>query len=143
MTHRRSPRRPEIGRGGFTMTEVTVAATLLVAVVAVVTPLAVRSGRIRQDTRRHLIACEELSNQLERLTILDGAALEEGIDQLAPSPFVADALPGVTLQAQLVNDVAGRRIVMAITWDRPPLARPITMTAWVVPQLESAEEGKP
>ena len=83
MKRLRNPRSPEIGRGGFTMTEVTVAATLLVAVVAVVTPLAVRSGQVRQDTRRHLIACEELSNQLERLTILDGAALEEGIDQLA------------------------------------------------------------
>ena len=58
-------------RSGFTLTELLVAATLLIAVLSVAAQLTVRTDRLRQDVRREQIALDELANQLDRILAAD------------------------------------------------------------------------
>ena len=55
-------------RSGTTMTELMVAAILMVSTMAIVAPLTVRTGRLWQDIRHHQLAVDTLSNELERLS---------------------------------------------------------------------------
>ena len=81
-------RRARIGRRGYTMTDLVVAATLLVGIMSFVAPLAVRSGRLWQDSRHYRLALDELSNQLERLTSLDEGERDAALAELSVSPQV-------------------------------------------------------
>ena len=120
-------------RRGTTLLELLVAATLLVSVMSVVAPLAVRSGRLWQDSRHYQLALDELSNQLERLTSLDAAALEAALAELTPSQPVRDSLPNPVLSAETIDDAESRRLVLRLQWDRVGPAEPLTLVAWLDP----------
>jgi len=133
--------RSAIRRRGFTMTELTVAATLLVGIVSVITPLAVRSGRVQRDTRCYLAALDELSNQLDRLTALDSQLLPEALEQLAPSAYIRGVLPSPELSGEVMSDGDGRRLVLRLSWDRPGDAVPLTLVGWLAPPSAIVEEA--
>jgi prepilin-type N-terminal cleavage/methylation domain-containing protein len=126
-------------RRGFTLTELLVAATLLVSIFSVVTPLAVRSGRIRQETHRYQIALDELSNQLDRLTAIDEKKLADALDELVPSPQAESELPSPELTAEIIDDADGRRLILRLTWDRPAGAVPLTLVGWLDPTPGSSD----
>ena len=125
--------RQSADRRGYMMTDLVVAATLLVAVLSVVTPLAVRSGRLWQDSRHYRLAVDELSNQLERLTSLNQAQRETALAELSPSPQVRDRLQNAVLKAETIDDVDGRRLVLQLQWDRVGPAKPVSLVAWIDP----------
>jgi len=120
-------------RRGFTMTELVVAATLLIAGLSVVAPLAVRSGRVWQDSRHYRLAVEELSNQLERLTSLDAVDRAAALSELVPSTQVSTALPNPMLSAETLTDENGTRLVLRLTWDRLGKSTPLTLVGWIDP----------
>ncbi|MGI9455341.1 MAG: type IV pilus modification PilV family protein [Aeoliella sp.] len=126
-------------RRGFTLTELLVAATLLVSILSVVTPLAVRSGRIRQDTHRHQIALDELSNQLDRLTAIDEKKLADALVELVPSRQAERVLPSPDLTTEIIDDADGRRLILRLTWDRPAGAVPLTLVGWLDPPPASSD----
>jgi len=120
-------------RDGFTITELIVAATLLVVIMSVVASLTVRSGRLWQDSRHFPLAVDELSNQLERLTSLDEASRAEAITKLSPSIQMLDTLPNPVLTAETLADESGTRLVLHLAWDRLGKSSPVTLVGWVDP----------
>jgi len=121
------------GRHGFTVTELIVAAGLLVVVMSIVTSLTVRSSRLRQDARHYRLAIDELTNHLERLTALDETDLDVAITALAVSPQIQATLPNPVLSAKRQSDVGGARLVLQLAWDRLGKFAPVTLVGWVNP----------
>jgi len=128
-------------RGGFTVTELIVAATLLVVLMSVVGTLTVSSGRLWQDTRHYRLAIDELSNQLDRLTALDDTRLTTAIAELSASPQIRSALPNPVLTAESLADENGTRVVLQLAWDRLGKSRPVSLVGWTNP-LPNKEKPK-
>ncbi|NOZ40318.1 MAG: hypothetical protein GXP24_08845 [Planctomycetes bacterium] len=135
--HSKLPKR----RGGFTVTELIVAATLLVVLMSVVGTLTVSSGRLWQDTRHYRLAIDELSNQLDRLTALDDTRLTTAIAELSASPQIRSVLPNPVLTAESLADENGTRVVLQLAWDRLGKSRPVSLVGWMNP-LPNEEEPK-
>ncbi|RPH80686.1 MAG: hypothetical protein EHM77_04755, partial [Planctomycetaceae bacterium] len=117
-------------RPGFTLIELTVAATLVIAGLTVLGSMTVATGRMWQQTRQERVANEELSNQLERLMALTPAERSAAISDLRPSAFATQTLVDVTLVAKPVSDAEGERIELAIDWDRGTPGKPLSLVGW-------------
>ncbi len=121
-------------RSGFTSTELVVASGLLVTVMAIMAPLAVRTSRLWQDSRRQQLAVEELAGEIERLTALDSAARTEAMQSLSPSESLASAAPSAEIQAETVTDDEGTRIILTLNWNELDYPRaPIQLVGWLDP----------
>ncbi len=134
--HSNKPIRVGISRrAGFTLTELVVAASLMTGLMAVVAPLTVRSGRLWQQARRHQLAIDELSNQLELLVALQPQQRKRAIADLAPSQQLLDLLPGSTMSAELVADANGARLVLSLHYGTQlqPKPLPVTLVGWLDP----------
>jgi type II secretory pathway pseudopilin PulG len=118
-------------RNAFTLTELVVAAALMVSVMAVIAPLTVHSARLLQDTRHQQLVMDELSNELERLTMLAPDERDKAIAELVPSEHVRWMLPSAEITAETVRDEDGVRLVLSLNWDRPGRPRPITFVGWL------------
>lgn len=118
-------------RPGFTLIELTVAATLVIAGLTAVGGMTVATGRMWRQTRQERIATEELSNQFERLVALTATERAAAMADLKPSAFAAQALAAVTLVAKPVSDADGERIELAIDWDRGMPGQPLTLVGWI------------
>lgn len=129
MPLRRIASRPP--RAGFTLIELTVAATLVIAGLTVLGGMTVATGRMWQQTRQERVASEELSNQLERLIALTPAERGAAISDLRPSAFATQTLVDVTLVAKPVSDAEGERIELAIDWDRGTPGKPLSLVGWI------------
>ncbi len=129
MPFRRIASRPP--RPGFTLIELTVAATLVIAGLTVLGSMTVATGRMWQQTRQERVASEELSNQLERLMALTPAERSAAISDLRPSAFATQTLVDVTLVAKPVSDAEGERIELAIDWDRGTPGQPLSLVGWI------------
>ena len=115
---------------GFTVTELLVAATLLIAIMPVVASLTVRSGRLWQDFRHYRLAIDELSNHLERLISLDASEVATAIDELSPSSHIRAALPNPVLSAEVLTDQDGTRLILQLAWDRIGKSPPVVLVGW-------------
>jgi hypothetical protein len=114
--------------------DVLAAFTLLIAVMSVATPLAVRQARLIKANRDYRLALDELSNQMDRLTALSPAQLPQAVEQLAPSDFVAARLPDSKLTGELAPAEIGTRITLQLAWkDSPAHTAPASLAAWVFP----------
>lgn len=120
-------------RRGVTFAELIVAAALLIGGMSLVGQLTVTNGRLLQQSRQHRLALDEISNQLEWLTTLDGEDLALAIEDLAPSDTAVSALANPTLNAELVEDDDGSRLTLSIQWEKPQPSAPIKLTAWIRP----------
>ena len=121
----------EDARGASTVTELVVAASLLVSLIGASVPLVVKSGRLWQETREHELAIDELSNQLERLTALPDADRDIAIAELKPSNTVQATLVDVRIESQTIRDKAGERLLLTIDWDRTVDAKPLSLVGWL------------
>ncbi len=117
-------------RRGTTVADLLVAATLLAAMMTTVMTITLRSGRLRQQTRQHQLALDELSNQLERILSLDATARDDAIRDLKPSEHLVNSLPGCTLAAKVEDS---ERIVLSLNWDRTINSTPVILTGWLDP----------
>jgi hypothetical protein len=132
------------GRCGASSIEVFVALALLTSVLSLSAPLVVRHGRMLIAHRHYRIALEELTNQLERLTAMRADEVPVAVEQIAPSPFAAARLPGLTLRAQLDSADMGQRVTLAITWDEPERRQaPVVLAAWIAAEPIPAADEPP
>jgi hypothetical protein len=118
-------------RRGLTITEVVVAATLVVSMIGLVAPLTVRVGRVWQSTRQYRLAFNELANQMELLISLEVARCEDSLPTLKPSANVVQSLPGAKLEGEMIRDEDGTRLVLSLNWDRGSQSVPISLVGWL------------
>lgn len=118
-------------RSGTTLTEMIVAATLMASTMAIVAPLTVRTGRLWQDSRRHQLVMDELSNELERLTRLPAEQRKRAIADLTPPDYLQTSLPSATFAAETIRDGDGTRLLLSMNWDRPGKPKPVTLVGWL------------
>ena len=124
---------PLKNRTGTTMTELVVAATLMVSALGIVAPLTVRSGRMWQESRQHELVLEELTNEFERLASLSPQQRELEMAELEPSEHLLHSLPSAKLSAKKIHDSNGTRLVMSVDWDRRGHPKPISLIGWIDP----------
>jgi hypothetical protein len=117
-------------RRGLTVTEVVVAATLVVSMIGLFAPMSVRIGRVWQSTRQYRLAFNELANQMERLTSLSPAECKEALSSLALPTRVSDALPGSQLLGEVIRDQDGTRLKLSLNWERGAASEPVSLTGW-------------
>jgi hypothetical protein len=128
---RRPPRR------GLSSVEMIVSFMLLGSVLALFVPLVVRHGRLLVSHRQYRVGLDEVTNQLERLSVLSEQDLQAAIKDLNPSPLTAERLPGATLHAELQDADIGKRLTIQLTWNEPRRREaPITMSAWIMPSAD-------
>lgn len=123
-------------RSGMSVSELLVAATLLLTLITLVVPLAARTGRIWQDSRAYRMALEELTNELEHLTALPPEERQLALEQWQPSERITRALPGANLESETIDDEDGQRLVLTLDWDRPSGATPLSLVSWILPSSE-------
>jgi hypothetical protein len=124
---------------GSTNIEVLVAASLAIAVIAVLSSMVPRLGNVWKATRNNQLATHELANQLELLTSIPQSELSQVLENLQVSTDLKEALHNAVLRHRLIDDSSGRRIVLSIDWERVVDAKPITMVAWLPSQNKSGE----
>lgn len=128
-------------RRGTTTIELLVSFTLLTTVLGAALPLVVRHGRILNSARQYRMALDELSNQAERISALSHDAAIETLDELQPSPFAAEHLPGATMTADLASSGGAERVTLSLSWDEPGRrAAPVSLVAWLPRDAEAATE---
>lgn len=121
-------------RSGFTSTELVVAASLMVATMAIIAPLAFRTSRLWHDTRHQQLAMEALSAELERLTALDPDIRRQQIENLTPSESLLLAAPDAKLSAAIVENEDGTQLVVSLDWNQPNTSRaPLKLVGWLDP----------
>jgi hypothetical protein len=118
------------------MTEMVVAATLLITALSLVVTLSFRTGKLWQDSRHYRLAVEELTNQVERLTILDETKLDEELVDLAVSEAITTALPNPRLTGTKIDDEHGTRVALSLQWDRAGRPEPLTLVGWLATPAE-------
>jgi hypothetical protein len=126
-------------RRGLLMTELIVAAVLLVTALSFLVTLSFRTGKLRQDSRHYTLAVNELTNQLERLTMLAESAIDVQLADLQPSPAVQTALPNPRLAGEKLVDEHGTRVILEINWDRIGNAKPVSLVGWLEPAVQEGE----
>lgn len=137
----RTPMTGDIRRA-FTLVELVVSASLMIAGLAIFGQLTTATGRTWSQTRQHNVAMEELSSQLDRLVALPNGMIDEALKGLTPSDAAADSLPGVTLEAKRFDDRDGQRIELSIDWDRGRPSKPMRLVGWLadIPASEPETE---
>lgn len=135
-------------RGAGTL-EMLVSFALLMTAMSIATPMVVRYFRLTKSQVNYRLALDELTNQMDRLTVLPQAELVEAIRQLAPSGFVRERLANVTLSGELQPMESGTHIMLRIWWDEVDRARaPVKLSGWVFdpsadPERQANEGGTP
>jgi len=113
------------------MTEVVVAASLLMTGMAIVVPMILRCGRLRQQTHMESMVVDELSSQVERLTHLDETRRDDAIGELRVPKYLDSLLGTSSIEAQVIDDIEGRRVVVGIDWKRIGDPPPVTLVGWI------------
>lgn len=119
------------GRSGTTMVECMVAAMLLVTVISFVASLTFRIGLVWKDTAHHRVAVNELSNQLERLTLLPPEEVMAALEELRPTQLASRTLSEPKLTGQWIEDEWGGRVVLRLNWRRQHEGKPVEMVGWL------------
>lgn len=127
-------------REGFSLIELIVAASVMVAVMTLVTTLCIRIHRVWKEIGDHRVAVSELSNQLEHLTELDIKQLPAELEQLEVSSVLRTTLKSPTISGELRETELGPQIILQLNWTRPYTGKPVTLSGWVIGGLAEVEE---
>lgn len=128
----KTPGRAARPRHGMGTLDLLVSFTLLMTVMTAVTPLVVRYQRTIKSHRDYRLALDELSNQMDRLTMLPEADLPGALQQLTPSAFVKERLVSPKLTAELQRVETGSRVILRMSWGDIERDRaPATLAGWV------------
>ena len=120
---------------GFTVLEVTLALTVLLAAMVLLSQFLIAAKLQRRVGDHRRLALEELSNRMERVR----AAKWEGVNALAiekqsVAPQVLEALPAAELTARVTDEpdpVAAKRIRLEISWEQGEgRISPLGLTGW-------------
>jgi hypothetical protein len=119
---------------GSSSLEAIVAFTLLSAALTFATPLVVQHSRLLKAQRDYRLALDEVSNQIERLSLLPADELSTALSQLKPSELIAAKLPAAELRGKLDESDIGRRLTLQLSW--PALQgspTTVSLATWVLP----------
>lgn len=129
---------------GASSLEVIVAFTLLSSVLALAAPLIVAHNRLLVVQRHYRVALAEISNQMERLSLLSATELPAAVEKLTPSEFAQERLPGAMLRGELSESSLGQRVSLELTWDETNRqAAPVRLTTWLSPAETTSQEAAP
>jgi hypothetical protein len=120
---------------GFTVLEVTLALTVLLAAMVLLSQFLIAAKLQRRVGDQRRLALEELSNRMERVM---AAKWEEvnalAIEKQSFAPQVLEALPAAKLTALVADEPglpAGKKIRLEISWEQGEgRISPIGLTAW-------------
>ena len=101
---------------GASSLEAIVAFTLLSAALTFATPLVIQHSRLLKAQRNYRLALDEVSNQIERLSLLPADDVSSGLSRLQPSELIANKLPGAELRGELDAEDIGRRLTLRLSW---------------------------
>ncbi|WP_254510198.1 hypothetical protein [Anatilimnocola floriformis] len=94
----------------------------------------VAHNRLLIAQRHHRVSLAEISNQLERLSLLSAAELPAAVEKLTPSDFAVERLPGASLRGELRETTFGQRVSLEMSWDEINReAAPVRLTTWLFP----------
>lgn len=121
-------------RSGSTALEAIVAFTLLSAALTFATPLVVQHSRLLKAQRDYRLGLDEVSNQIERLSLSPTDELSGALSQLTPSDLIAAKLPGAELRGKLDDSDIGRRLTLYLSWPAPQGGpTTVSLSTWVQP----------
>jgi len=120
-------------RSGSTALEALVAFTLLSAALTFATPLVVQHSRLLKAQRNYRLALDEVSNQIDRLSLLPADELSNALSQLKPSELIAAKLPGAELRGKLDDSDIGRRLTLRLSWQAQGSPTKVSLATWVLP----------
>lgn len=129
-------------RHGLTVTEIIVSAAMLATVMSFVGNLCFRVNLIWSDVNHHRIAVNELSNQLEVLTLMKPEQAATAIKSLKPSLDCSRALKSPELTGEIVEDELGWRVVLRLDWKRPNQSLPTELSGWIAAASEPSQTEK-
>lgn len=125
-------------RAGTSLAELVVAGTLLLAATGVVATSAVGGHRLARLEKQNRIAADEISNQLERLSILPATEVQSALRELSVNPWAAQSLIEAELTGRLIDDEYGQRIELSLQWQRPGESKPLSAVVWLSEQNSAA-----
>jgi hypothetical protein len=121
---------------GTSILETLIAFTLLATVLTFSTSALHRHNRLLSAQRDYRIALDELTNQLDRLSAIPLQRLQAELENMTPSAFTVERLPGAELRGDVQEADVGRRITLRLAWDeRKRRDAPVTMAAWAFPEF--------
>ncbi len=118
-------------RSGSSVTEVIVAAALLLSMFGLVVPTTIRAGRVLRDARHYQMAMNELSNQYEYLSSLSDPERAVALNQLQVSEQVRHSLENAKLEASLATTGDGLRLTLSLNWNRGLAVKPVQIMGWL------------
>lgn len=118
-------------RRGSTITELIVAAGLLVTSTSLLATSSVAALKLNRLERYQAVASDELANQLERLLALPADEVTSALANLELSNWAQQTLPQASLSGSVVADAHGRRLVLHIDWARSGDAKPLVAVGWL------------
>ena len=119
---------------GSSSLEAIVSFTLLSAALTFATPLVVQHSRLLKAQRDYRLGLDEVSNQIERLSLLPTDELSGALSQLTPSALISAKLPGAELRGKLDDSDIGRRLMLRLTWPAPQGGpTTVSLSTWVLP----------
>lgn len=118
-------------RHGTTLTEVIVAAGIVVAIASVMLPLIVSASRLRTQSRQYQQVTDDLSNHMDRLVALPADQRRQALEQLEPSAHLLASLKAATLTGETSTDNNGTTLTLRMQWERPGDPPPVQLTAWL------------
>ncbi len=121
-------------RSGASSLEAIVGFTLLSAALSFATPLVIQHSRLLKGQRDYRLALDEVSNQLERLSLLSADEISAALSQLKPAELIATKLPAAELRGELHAADVGQSLTLRLSWAGPQ-GRPMTVSlaTWVPP----------
>ncbi|MEO9593873.1 type IV pilus modification PilV family protein [Rhodopirellula bahusiensis] len=141
MNHR-STCRTSSSRNAFTMIELVVAASILIALMSVVTSLTFRIHQVWQDTNQQRIATWAVSSELERITSLPLDEIEATLDELEASEELQNLLSDPEWSGDFLDDELGPRVALRLDWKRRHPGTPLELVGWVL-DTDTDEEPSP
>ncbi|WP_037199617.1 type IV pilus modification PilV family protein [Rhodopirellula baltica] len=141
MNHR-STSRTVPPRNAFTMIELVVAASIMIALMSVVTSLTFRIHGVWKDTNQQRIATWAVSSELERITSLPWAEIATALEELEASEELQNALTEPEWSGDFIDDELGPRVALRLDWKRRHPGTPLELVGWVLDTTAKEETSQ-
>lgn len=126
-------------RNAFTMIELVVAASIMIALMSVVTSLTFRIHKVWQDTNQQRIATWAVSSELERITSLPTDEIAATLDELAASEELQNLLTAPEWSGDFIDDELGPRVALRLNWKRRHPGVPLELVGWLLDPTANQE----
>jgi hypothetical protein len=119
---------------GHSRWELIVSALLLTSMISIASAAFTRLKRVWDSTHSFQLASQELSNHLERLTVLSHEECREYIASMVASERLQETIPGCSLRGELHQESDTVRVVLTVHSDDIWLRQPVILVGWLEPE---------